>query len=99
MFHAKVVAHFMRDCGGNDCDDFAVIHRNATGKLKRAYWTFERFPNDAAFKRFTGQKLRVVIWMLFDEIFFAVIKETSERFVAVTWQVCQVLFIPNNNTQ
>lgn len=87
VLHSKVVTHFVSNCCSYNGNNFTVIHWDSTRELISTDRPLQGLSNHTAFKNFAGKKLCVVIRMIFHQIFFTIVEKTSERFVAIAWQI------------
>jgi hypothetical protein len=99
MLHAEIVTHFVGNCCCYDSNDFAVIHWHATGKLKGANRPLESFSNNTSIKGLASQQLSVVIRMFLHQSLLAIVEETPQSFIAITWQVGEILLRPNDDAE
>jgi hypothetical protein len=66
VLHAKVVAHLVGDSGGQETNDIAVPHVDATRELVGADGPFQRLADNAAVESDAGEQLGIVVGIKFD---------------------------------
>ena len=97
VLHTKVVSHLVSHGGGHEADDLAVPHAYPARELVGADGTFQGFTYHSLVELNTREELGIVVGMLLDQTFSAVVQEVGQRYITVRAQCDLVIIAPDHH--